>query len=650
MMVDRLSLGARWVFCCLSVALSAVFNGYAPLRALDDRLQDFYTASGRHQPVPPGVVIVDISESSLASLGPWPWPRTTLAELSQALRARGAKLQVWDLLLPEPAPGDEALAASLSQPDVVLGQVLVTDPHVAQPPAVGLLLPAGDNLSGLCSATPSVTGYLGVSPSLHANRAGHIGATPDADGRLRSLPAVICHQGQAFPQLALAAAQAAQPGTAWRHEFGFWPWDASQTLTLGPWRFPLDEKGWLRVPYARSHHDWPAVSIERVLDPSIRLPEIQGSIVLIGSTALGLADIVNTPFYPVAPGVSVHAELVSGALLIPDLTASPQPAYFASNWIIEPRGSTFLTAMLTAALGLLLVMRLWPQAALKGSVTVSLGALSLPFLLAPIARELGILMPVLPVAAALALQAGASWLFNAAWLQHHARVMARHLRGFMPPALASQIATHNPTGDSLGQLEQGTVMAIRIDGLQRWQESVEPLRALAVIHALHASAQSVCSSFGGRLEQLQGDLLMVAWPDPHSGGAQGGNPELAAHAAERTLQELQPLLRLNESDSHPLSMNIAIESGLYLHGLVGHADSRSALLLGPAVTDAQSILGFSGELACQLLIGPKAAARMGQEGGHVERMGRFVLPFQAEPKDLFRLQTPYRFDLNAARG
>ena len=312
-MGDRVSLLARWVLCGLAVALSAVFNGYGPLRALDDRLQDFYTASGWHQPVPPGVVIVDISEGSLAALGPWPWPRTTLAELSQALRSRGARLQVWDLMLPEAASGDESLATSFSRTDVVMGQVLVTDPQVAQPPQGGLLLPAVDNLAGLCSTTPPVTGHLGVAPSLHARAAGHVGATPDADGRLRRLPAVICHKGQAYPQLALAAAQAAQPEAVWRREFGFWPWQAPQTLVRGSWRFPLDDKGWVRVPYARSHQDWPAVSIERVLDPTTRLPEIQGSIVLIGSTALGLADIVNTPFHPVAPGVSVHAELVSSA-------------------------------------------------------------------------------------------------------------------------------------------------------------------------------------------------------------------------------------------------------------------------------------------------------------------------------------------------
>jgi adenylate cyclase len=199
-------------------------------------------------------------------------------------------------------------------------------------------------------------------------------------------------------------------------------------------------------------------------------------------------------------------------------------------------------------------------------------------------------------------------------------------------------------------VEQGTVMAIRINGLQRWQESVEPLRALGVIHALYAAAQSGASAFGGRLEQAQGHLLMVAWPDSRAHEAGGNGPLLAAAAARRCLKELQPLLDRNESELHPLSMNIAIESGPYLHGIVGHAESRSALLLGPAVADVQGMLELSDELACPILMGPAVAAQLKGDSANMQRMGRFTLPSQAEPKDLFRLQTLNGLNSSAAQG
>lgn len=626
-MGGRAGLVARVLLCLAAVVLSVLFTAYEPMRALDARIQDTYTQYGPQQPAPAGVVIVDISESSLAALGPWPWSRTVLAELSESLRTRGARVQVWDLMLPEAAAGDERLGQSLSRPDVVLGQVLVTDPLVAQPPQEGQLHASAADYQGLCSTSPAVSGHLGVAPGLRPHAVGHVGATPDADGRLRRLPAVICHEGRSYPQLALVAAEAAAAASPWVLESGRWPWQPAQTLVRGDWRFPLDAQGWLRVPYARAHQAWSAVSVEQVLDRSRPLPELQGSIVLIGSTALGLADIVNTPFHPVAPGVSIHAELVAAALPL----AGPAPASPAQpRWLVQPRAEAAASALLTLVLGLLMAVRLWPQAPTRGSAVVSGGVLVLPLLLVPLAREGGWLIPAVPATLALLLQALATWLFNVAWLRRQSLLLARHLQGFMPAPLAREIAVRNPTGDSLGHAEQGTVMAIRIEGLERWQSSVAPLQALGLIHGLHATAQSAAAEVGGRLEQAQGHTLFVAWPASQASGAA---PQ-AMSAAQRCLRELQPLLERNESESHPLSMNIAIESGPYLHGVVGHADSRRAILLGAAVADVQGMLELSGELAAPVLVGPMAALEL--QRAQVQRVGSFVLPTQAEPKELFR--------------
>lgn len=620
---DAWATAARLALALGAVIFAAVLSWQPTWRALDERLHDAYTAHAPQRPVPAGVVVVDISESSLAALGPWPWPRPVLAQLAEALRAKGARVQVWDVMLPESAAGDERLAQVLSRPDVVLGQVLVTDPAVAHPPREGRLVSAVGTVGGLCSHTHPVQGHLGVAPTLPVQAAGHVGATPDADGRLRRLPAVLCHEGRAYPQLALAAAEAATPQQAWVLERGFWPWQPAQELTRGAWRFPLDESGWLRVPYARGHQAWPAVRAEQVLDPSQQMPELQGSVVLIGATALGLADIVNTPFHPVAPGVSVHAELVSAAL--PALAAAG-----TSAWVVQPRGALAWTVGFVFVLAMVLALRLAPQTSARQAAVLSVGVVLLPALVAPMAREAGWMLPVLPLSAALAAQAVCIVLFNMGWLRRQSIMLARHLQGFMPTALAREIAERHPTGESLGHAEHGTLMAVRIEGLERWQGGVEPLQALGLIHGLHATAQSAAAAFGGRLEQAQGNTLMLAWPHGLPDGVR-----CALRAADRCRATLQPLLQHNETESHPLSMNIAIESGPYLQGVVGHAESRRAVMLGAAVADVQGMLELSIDLATPVLLGPQAARQLHQDT--VERLGSFILPEQAEPKGLFRL-------------
>ena len=46
--------------------------------------------------------IVDIDEQSLAKIGQWPWPRTTVADLLLALASKGAAVVGFDILFAEP--------------------------------------------------------------------------------------------------------------------------------------------------------------------------------------------------------------------------------------------------------------------------------------------------------------------------------------------------------------------------------------------------------------------------------------------------------------------------------------------------------------------------------------------------------------------
>src|SRR6202040_2754728 len=46
--------------------------------------------------------IVDIDEQSLAKIGQWPWPRTTVRDLLVALSSKGAAAVAFDILFAEP--------------------------------------------------------------------------------------------------------------------------------------------------------------------------------------------------------------------------------------------------------------------------------------------------------------------------------------------------------------------------------------------------------------------------------------------------------------------------------------------------------------------------------------------------------------------
>lgn len=609
---------ARVALLAAAVLLAALLSNARFAFWADAQIHDLITAQQPPRAAPAQIVLVDIDERSIADIGPWPWPREVIAALVRHLRDRGARLQLWDVVFSEPAAGDEALAEAIAAaplPDVLLGQVPVVDPLVQAPPRNGRLL-ASPQAPDLCSVHPPVIGHLGVSESLGPVSAGHIGATPDRDGRLRRLPAVICAGDARLPQLTLAAAQLLAPDADWHSSRGSFPFGPSRWLERGDLRFALDADGWMRVPYLRPHMEWPAVSASRLLDPEARLVPMKGAVVLIGATALGLSDTVSTPFHPNAPGVSVHAELLGAAM--------------EGSWQPIPRGPGALAAAIVVLVGLLFLPLMQTRSRVAWLVaSVGLAVLA-PLFIAVLGRIAGVVMPVSASILALVAYAFSLLLLLAAAERREAERMAAHLASFLPRDLARDIARQNPNGESLGKPCQGVLLALRIVGLDRWTASVDSLQALALVHALNSVAERGARRHGGALEHVQGETLLLAWPDADATAVQS-----AMSSASELLGEVGALLQPNESQRFPLGVRAALEAGSFLVAVAGSRSSRRPLLLGPAVDVVVAMLALADELASPLLVGARAAVL--RPGAPLISLGQFLLPDHPEPGPLYRV-------------
>lgn len=604
----------------LAVVLSAALGQWRFTTWADAHLHDTITRWLPEQPPSSQLLFIDIDERSIAELGPWPWPRPVIAQLMQNLRQRGVRLQIWDLFLSMPASGDERLNAQLQNPakDIVLGQVLVTDPQIHEPPHEGRLLSGSAGLQ-VCADNLPIAGYLGVSPSLHPPWVGHITATPDADGRLRRVPAVLCApEALHYPQLVLAAAEALEPEASWQLRAGSYPFGPAHWLERASLRFPLDEHGLLTIPYRRPHNAWPAVSAVRLFDASAKLPLLRGKIVIIGATALGLGDTVSTPYHPTAPGASVHAELLDAAL--------------SGGWTVPPRANEVAAAVVA----MLSLFGIWWPLARWGqrhafSLLVMAAGLGVPLLLGVGARQFGLLLPVAAPTLALAACFIGLIVLRAETQRRQSRRLADHLESFLPRDLAREIARQNPSGESLGHPLDGTLLGLQVVGLERWTGAVEPLRGLALVHAVSTLAHRIASQHGAALEHVQGETFLLVWPR-----ADAGAVKAAMTVARDIFKELTPILQHNEKQTYPLGARIAIESGAFLQGIAGARVSRRPLLLGPTVATVLAMLALSDELASPVLLGPRAAHI--QSDVPTRSLGQFLLPDQAQAKSLYRIE------------
>lgn len=608
----------RWGLVLATLATAALLTSLSSLLWLDRQVQDWLTGQLPQRAPTAAITLIDIDERSLADIGPWPWPRPVMAQLMQTLRDKGAGLQVWDLFFPEPAAGDDKLAQALAaQKDVVLGQVLVLDPSVQNPPQLGTLHSQPGTPPLPCQPQVVIRGHFGVAATLQPHWVGHISTTPDPDGILRRLPAVVCNAAQGYiPQLSLAAASALYPEDPWSYAPSG-PWSTSYAwLTKGQARFPVDSAGQIPIPYARDHSAWPAISAAAVLAGDPAAANLKGQIVLLGSTALGVADTTNSPRSAHAPGLSVHAELLGAAL--------------DGGWVTSPASPAAYSGLLATCIALLLLplvrleRRIWPVLAYL------LPAMVLPLVLALLGRWALVMLPVAAPTVALAVFATGVLLARADFERRKSDELEQHLLSFLPAPLAHDIAQQLPAGETLGKPYQGVLMALRIQGLERWTGSVDSLQALAVAHAVSILADRVAAAHAGAVEHVRGEILVLAWHETSRTSL-----ESALHTARVLLEQLPALLQANATVAYPLNACASIEAGAFLLGVAGPRNLRRPLLLGPAAEQVLAMLPFCEELATAVLIGPVAAALAPAYPLHA--LGHFLLPDQPHSRQLFRV-------------
>src|SRR5262245_4316041 len=154
----------RFIFLCgaIPAAVVAIMALYRPafFTRLDNAVYDTLLRLSGTRPPGNRVVIVDVDERSLSTLGQWPWRRDVIGQLIAALRDQGAATIALDFVFAEPdryegqaaaesaddrssdARSDALFADALSGGRVVLGYAFTFDGS-PNPPSKCVLQPIG---------------------------------------------------------------------------------------------------------------------------------------------------------------------------------------------------------------------------------------------------------------------------------------------------------------------------------------------------------------------------------------------------------------------------------------------------------------------------------------------------------------------------
>ncbi|HEX4510292.1 MAG TPA: CHASE2 domain-containing protein, partial [Burkholderiaceae bacterium] len=308
-----------------------------PIAPLDRAWADALVAHARPA-APSDVVVIDVDDDSLAAVGQWPWPRYRLAELLEHAAAAKPAAVALDVLLADAdrtsladmqarmqrdfdldvsiagvpsglLDNDGYLGHTLARTGAIAGTYFFFD-HAspgARPPARGVTFTGDLKLLEPDVATGVLEDAPGIAASPHAS--GFVNCLPDADGTLRRLPLVVDQQGTLYPSLALAAAARAVGASTVEVEGG----RDGPVLRVGTRRIPVDARGraWLTFPGSGWQDTLSAVDVlAGRFDPA----RLRGKTVFVGTSVVGLNDMVRTAIDPRLPGVRAHAAMAQTLL------------------------------------------------------------------------------------------------------------------------------------------------------------------------------------------------------------------------------------------------------------------------------------------------------------------------------------------------
>jgi adenylate cyclase len=291
----------------------------APLEEIRLRTFDFYQSLRPRGTVARPVVIVDTDEASLKDIGQWPWPRTIVADLVTQLTQLGAAAIAFDIIFAEPdrmspsiaatsfrnldddtrntlrklPSNDEVLAEAIQRSRVVVGQVGSAAPVPRSETEAALQ--TGFAVKGP-DPTPFLVTFAGLLrnvPVIEQAAAGRgvFSILPERDGIVRRVPIIMEAQGAMVPSLSIELLRVVTNSGAIlvrTDQAGV------QSVAVPGLEVPTDQNGRFWVHFNR--HD-PAryVSAKDVLQARVPRDRVEGKLVLIGTSAVGLLDVKTTP-------------------------------------------------------------------------------------------------------------------------------------------------------------------------------------------------------------------------------------------------------------------------------------------------------------------------------------------------------------------
>ena len=611
--------------------------GFDQVLAADHALRP--TDTGR---AGPPVVVVDIDRRMLQAIGPWPWPRASVAQLIDAIAVHKPAAMAVDILFadrdprssaaasqprtqPAAAPQLSALAEQTAEGDQQLAQAGRTAPLVlgfvldperpGTPPQVPIITRNAPRLDQLWSARGAA-----APPLLLTGRASGLGALSlpaNSDGVVRYAPLLVGVGGNILPGLAIESLRVARGGSAYLLQAD------PLLLATADLQIPLNPDALLRlVPASPRASDARTISALDVLQGRASADHLAGAIVLVGGSAPELGGLRETVGDPLTPSVQIQANAVEQ---IRD-GRFPRPVGHA-------RATQTLLVFLLGALALAASIVLPPVFGTVGLAII----IAVTWAGAIASSMLGdrLVDPLTPSLAGVAVFAIASITSFAVTYRREALVRQR-FEQHLAPAVVRRIVEHPTLIKLTGERREVTSLFTDVEGFTALTHRADAEALVDVLDHYFEGIAGLIVEHGGMVDKIVGDAVHALFNAPidladHPRQAVACAVALRSWTASYRQSAGPAALRFGRT-------RIGIETGEAIVGDVGLRSKLDYTAYGDAVNAAARLEAANKELGSSICVGPAAAARCDPE--MLRPLGTIIVRGRDEPLAVFEPWPP----------
>jgi len=563
-----------------------------------DRLYAFRATGERFPPLYDTTVVhVDITDRTLIDLQTSYITRSYFATVARTLAEVKTSAQAWDFIFlgPTNPTEDEQLVESVRYArNIYLGSAFkLTEGEFCQPDTGG----NADYRAYLRSTMWSVQVegniqdlYCGSFPLSKFNElaaasagAGFLNLNPDPDGVVRRIPLLIRFEHGFYPSLALRVVSSylhvspeniiVKPGVHIILKNAYRPNQPVHDVVI-----PIDSHGNMIINYAGEwgtmrHYNFAAIyNVAGDEDEkSLLEEELSGKIVLLAQVTTGSSDVGPVPLDNNFPFSGVQANAINTILQEVFISEVPEYVLVALEvvlmailvWIAKH------LSFLRMTIGVMILLILYH---IFAAVSFLYGQLIF-----------NILRPSLMMVTSLVLIAAYRY-FND---EKEKEVLRRSFEAYFPPSVVKKIVANPEIVTAPGVKKELTIMFTDIKGFTTHSAKMRPDQIQGAMNEYFDSMIEIVFAYGGTVDKLMGDGLMVFFGDPEP---QADHAILCVRAAiDMQLTVLGMRERWIKEGKFPLHIRIGINTGIVVVGNMGSARRLSYTVLGADVNLAQRL-------------------------------------------------------------